>query len=379
MKKPHFRASEIDRRKLCPGSKLLEQNIKTEYQQKITSLGRQIHYAIAKWYVENQGATHSEYLTPEDPVDERMQWAVNQCINDSLDLIPDNYAIVVEDELYTEHEAFTLSGHIDLICINESATIAKGWDWKTGYKTQLKADESMQVAAYIDLLWSAYPSLEYAEFRIHQPVAHMDEDEERTTTYICNGVEELQRNRDILHSTIQYILDNQNTIEMGEKQCEYCRARHGICPQIKKAMKEILDQKQIDEAKDLSPQELADLTVNCRILGKICEETVAMAKQRVIDGEQMSTSDGKQLTVRDRKGKYVPKSKPEFFHALESIIGHQGCAEIANFGTTDIRNTIAEKKDVPKTSKKKESAASIFEDVLKPLCEQEVQKILVIE
>lgn len=380
--KINFRASEIDRRIRCPGSKKLEKLVTAIEDKIVTTRGNQLHYAVAKKYVESFGAVSGQ-LNPEQPLTHNDHWMIDYCVNSSLPIIEHNHAIIVEDELLADFERFTLSGHIDLYSIDADGKIFKGWDWKTGYKFQVMAELNYQVMAYIVLAKMNYPDLEYAEFRIVQPVATIDEGDERVSLVVVSSEEEFQAVIDAFINIIHGILNEENKIQTGEKQCEYCNAKFA-CPainKIKENMKMLLNPEELSKVKDLTQTELADLAVDAKILSNVMKEITDSIKYRIESGENFETSDGKQWILSQRNGQYKVNDPVGMFMALKDILGEDDLLQLIDFKITDTKKRIADKLNIPQKSKKedKETAETVLNSRCGGMFEQGVTNVLTLK
>lgn len=379
---PRFRCSEIDRLIRCPGSRSLIEKV-SEYSDTETSVatvGKAIHQAVAQRFVDEEGADVGyDGIGEPIAIAESDRWMVDYCYRSAIDLIPDDYAVVVEDTMEADMLGrFFLTGHVDLYCVNEAGTIWKGWDWKTGQIMQDSAESNMQALGYLVLAYMSFPDLEYAEFRIVQPRASLGHDDERISTVTLSGAE-LQSAHDYLCNEIIGAIQNSDLLRTGVKQCQYCKAQYQ-CPAIKKereAMELRITNKEMDELSNWSSEDFADLAAIAKVLHTVCDNVLKEAKQRVIDGEELTTSSGETFSVKSSPGVYKVIDPDTVWEVSTQHLGDY-MPQCFKPSVSEVKNSLAKAYGVPKKSKdaSKESAETLFKRLFGDSVEQQQKQTL---
>jgi len=363
MEKPRFRCSELARVVACPGSKVLRSLIPDKGSD-IATLGNGIHYQIAKRFIEEHGAVGDlEESHSAIPIPDSKSWVVDNLVNRALPRLPSDFALAVEDEFEVDFGSFILTGHIDLYGVREDGQVVKGWDWKTGYIFQDAADNNLQVAGYVALLGMSYPDADYIEFEVSQPLALVDSSEQRFSTVELKSRAAVDATIAYIKKEIETVIENKNKLSTGVKQCEYCIGL--ACPaqqKLKNKMELLLEEGMLEKVGELTSEALSDLARNAKVLGASLDAVLTETKSRLTNGQVMRCSDGAVWTTKERGGTYEILKPMELFDGIAGIIGEEKTKAIAKVSISDARESVGEALDLPKTSKKGDSADAVLKE-----------------
>ncbi len=379
-RKPVFRCSSLDRRLLCHGSGKLEALV-DDREGDEGAEGAELHRQIAVRLIAELGAAGEPTDDGDRPkVSPFTQWVVGYCFQEVRANAPAGWSLEVELALAFEFARFILSGHIDACSINPEATEAVAWDYKTGVIPVSEAEENEQVLGYVCLLLLAYPSLRKVTFYIVQPRNDEDEGFQRVSYVTIEG-DVLASCVAVLEERLNEALDNPMEIDTGWKQCAWCPV--GIqCPGIQ-AERDFMKLKLTSEmlAKiHRTPDDalLGDFVISARTLTKPIEDATKMLKERINKQKYVDSGSGTRITIQKRPGQYDVPNPVAFYTKLTEMIPDPAKrAKCLKPKMGEIKDTIAEVYNVKKTGQDAETALTIFDANLRPLCEQKDTELLV--
>lgn len=382
---PTLRCSELDRVLSCPGSLTLSR-IVAPRQGDEGSEGTALHYIAHQQMIEKLGAVGTLGPTPEIPASVSFSaWVSDyyfRFVQDTLQTVPADWSLEVECALAYAWDQFILSGHIDAIAISPDATEAIGFDLKTGRDPVDIAEQNEQVLGYAVLLLRAYPTLRKITFWIVQPNNDEDEGFQRCSHVIIEG-DILAAASASLESRINKALANGMEVETGLRACKWCSAAT-VCPaqiQLREQMKATLTPEMLENLK-AAPDDavLGDWVISGRVINRAMEDAETLLKERVNANGSLIAGNGTMVTIKRQGGSYSFPNPGAFYAATRELIPDDDAyAATVKPSVVKTKDALAKSLGIPKTSSKGRSAASEFEDKLRPLCEQGTKEILVFQ
>ena len=225
----------------------------------------------------------------------------------------------------------------------------------------------------------AYPSLTQICAYLIQPRNDEDEGYERSSGVVFKG-ELLEKAAASLEARINAVLDRPMALESSKKACRWCSV--GIqCPALQKElsnMKHTLTAAELSRVKAVPDDAvLGDWIIQARTLRQPTEDAEEMIKERIAKTGYVDAGVGTRITMKIQGGSYEFPDKPAFYAALARLIPDPAKrAQALKFSVTESKNLIAEVRGIPKTSKAGVSAASVFDQELRPLCVQGERRVL---
>lgn len=380
--KPTIRCSELDRLLLCNGSRTITPLVEQCSSQEASD-GTLVHAHIARELIINHGAHQdSEWVIAPDNLPLSASWIVRFCIREATQETPKDWNMQVEASFAYEFEQFSLSGHIDCFAVNEDATEAIGWDWKTGYDPVDAADMNEQVSGYIILLKRAYPTLRKITFKIVQPRNDEDEGFQRVSE-VTVEFSDSDSLINAFEKRINAALGNPLEVNSGRAQCRYCPAAIQ-CPAI---------QKEIDLMKaTLTPEIIASIqrTPNDALLGDFAVSSATLTKPfdqakellhaRLDETATVTAGCGTVISRKIEKGSYTVEDAPRFHQELKTLLPDEARrVKVYSFSMSKIKDEIAEVFNVPKTGKASVTAESLFDAKLRQFVKQGERKKLIFQ
>jgi hypothetical protein len=383
--KPHFRSSEFDRILTCNGSITLASLVAPRDGDEGRE-GTWIHHAIADRLVRLHGAipADGDLPPPDVPAGYKLPpfsaWIIDWGVRHVLETIPSHWCIFVELPLRNEHGRWIQTGHIDVTGINPEGTEAIGIDWKTGRDPVDPAENNEQVASYMTLLKSEWPTLESITFQIAQPRVDEEAGFERVSTVVVTG-DALTALVASIDRRICAAMDNAMELNSGIKQCRWCPVAGPQCKahQILKAlMKATLTEEDVARvAREPDDAQLADWIIAMRTLAAPTKDATELLHKRLDTKPEIEAGDGTRITRKIQKGSYSVPDPVKFMAAVRTLLPKdEMIAKTFTPSMTRIQDEIAAVNNVPKTGKSGVSAQSIFDGHLRPLVEQGDKRVL---
>lgn len=400
---PTFRCSELDRILSCNGSitaaPLVAARTGTEGVE-----GALLHYLIAKRCIEELGATPPDgglvapRLPPKYKLPAFSAWIVDWAFRHIKESVPAGWSLMVEVPLAYYYDLprpvwmetadgmkelvvqFILSGHIDIFALSPDGTQSKGIDWKTGIIGAEAAETNWQAAGYLGLAKRAWETIVHSEFDLAQPRIDEDAGIPRITTATIEG-ERLERLNLALAEEINKALENRFETNSGIKQCKYCPVGWR-CPSVQadlEFMKANLTP-EILAALKAAPEDtmLGDFVIGSRALAGPSEVAEDLLHARLDANQAVVAGCGITITRRMQPGSYEVPDPVAFFKAVRTLLpSDDQIAKVAKPVMSRIQDEIAVAMDLPKTSKDKPSAKSVFDAHLRPLVNQKDKRMLV--
>ncbi len=379
---PTLRCSELDRILACPGSLTL--NAIVQHRQGDEGAeGTALHYLAHTKMVDEMAAVGDLGATPEMPASLSFSvWIADFYASFVKETVPSDWSLECECALAFEWPRFTLSGHIDSVAISPDVTEAIGFDLKSGYDPVDIAEQNEQVLGYAVLLIRAYPTLKKITFYVVQPRNDEDEGFQRVSSVTIDGAI-IERAAASLETRINAALDNGMEVETGRRQCKWCSAAT-ICPaqiQLREEMKSRLTPELLETIKAVPDDALlGDWVISGRVINRAMEDAETLLKERIAANGSLTAGDGTLVTIKKQGGSYSFPNPGAFYSATRRLLpDDETYAATVKPSVTKTREAIAKALGLPKTSSKGRSAASVFDEELKPLCEQGEKSILVFQ
>ncbi len=382
--KPTIRSSKSDRVLSCPGSLTLEPRV-AERDDGDGWEGTYLHWLIASRAISELGATTGDGLPLPPPnvpagyvCPANSLWIADWAIRHMHEVIPDDWAIVVEVEMSNEFDRWIDVGHADWLAFSPCGTKAKGADWKTGRDPVDPAESNEQVASYLTLVKCEWPQVQEAVFQICQPRVSEDDGFERVSTVRVTDLDHLVRSFD---ARMCEALDKPMELETGKKQCRWCPVSGPNCPAhkaLKSKMKLTLTPDAIEQVK-LKPDDatLGQWVADMRILKPATERAEELLHARIDELGTVIATDGTQITRKVSGGSYEITHPKEYLAAFRKLApSEESLVRCYTPSVTATRDEIAVVMNVNKTGKAAVTAKTIFDSHLRPYVTQGVKRVL---
>lgn len=418
-----IRASHADTAFSCNGSLLAIPRVPERTDIADSIEGSLLHYLIAKRLVLEMGAVEPEggLEPPVLPKGYKLAafsaWIVDWAVGVVRESVPTDWSLSVEVPLAyrydlprpvwvpvseiigpipADHEVkegmvciryAILSGHMDWFAQSPDGRETVKGDWKTGQVGAEPAECNWQVAAYEGLCKLAWEDTENSKFLLAQP--RIDEEASgipRISTTTMSGAQLIEMNS-VLAEQVCKALENRYETNSGQKQCKYCpvaAARPWLCPSLRAEeafMKATLTPTLLEELR-AAPNDalLGDFVISGRTLTGPVEKATDLLRERIDAQGYLDAGCGTRITQTSRPGAYKVPDPVAFFGKLRTILPQdEQIAKVVSPSMTRIKDEIAEVRGLPKTSKRGESGASVFDAELRPLVEQGESKVLIFQ
>lgn len=386
-KKPSIRCSELDRILACPGSILLNRMVDPREGDEGTE-GTYLHHLAHTRIKKELGAVGDLGPVPPAPESKNGLWIAQYYFREVKETIPENWSLECEASLEWEFDNFILTGHPDDIGMSTDCTEAIGLDLKCGYNPVDIAEENWQMCGYGVLLKMSYKELMKLRWKVVQPRNDEDDGIPRVSEFTLepseNDPDPLARMVKILEDKINDAIQRGLELETGAKQCRWCSAKLQCPAKIKEReqMKHILTDDDIAMIeRQPSDAILADWVISAKALKPAFEDAETLAKKRVQEQGSLSSTDGHVLTAKTSAGSYEVLDSDSFHAAFKNLLpDEESLIECFKPSMTKIKDRIAEKHSVPKSSKRDGTITSstIFDGHLRPFVKQGERVSLVV-
>lgn len=376
--KPVIRVSSVDQLLRCHASRPLSANI-ADKSGKDANDGSYVHWQTGHELITSHGAVAgSDFRKPDFPEQYvfpiRDSWIIDACVRNGIYSVPDNWSIIVEDEVEWEYPNFILRGHVDFIGLCPEAQSAAVKDWKAGAVYQDPAECNYQIMAYGVLVWRSWQTIDWMSLSLFQPRAFIGDEIERDSIEYIVGREAFEQAEAFLVDRIDDALENWTNLSTGPKQCRWCPAFFG-CPGIKAERKrmelQITENDLKDAADRCSNSDLAELLHGVKIFQPRIDDITGEVKDRIRSGETL-IADGKVFALQTKPWGHKVVDKAVFVDLLRGAVGQDKIDKVATISMGDAQKLIADEYGIPKASKVegKDNAASWIqgysEDNLEP-------------
>lgn len=377
--KPTVRCSSLDQLLECPGSRTLNERIRTlraaaglvpdpDDSGPHTWAGNWCHWEAARRLIRDHGAICTQGL-PEHPSNipadfqpsDFDRWCVEYYVSKVLDYVGPDMAIEVENELCYDLGPCFLSGHQDLFAISFDGRRGVGADLKRGANPVDPAAQNWQMSGYTVLDKIAYPDLEHMTYLIIQPGIPETDVTQRVSSMVLEG-EELAMLPEFLAGRIVSALTSARSLSTGWRQCLYCLAANTYnCPALEaelEAMKMELTEAAL-EAVRIEPdnEKLGRWKIGQKLLTKHLESASDLLKERVAAAGGALVTEAGSFALRDHNlGRVIEPI--EGWNRLCDIAEAHAKPEAAykciTISPPDVIETIAELTGLPKKTKSKD-------------------------
>lgn len=381
MSRPSIRASQLDRVLRCPGSLTLC-NIVTPIERDDGHEGTYLHWMIARRAIDELGAIAPEGGLPPPDVPKGYQlpafsaWIVDWALRKIQELIPADWALMVEVAFETNFERWDNTGHADIVGLNPEATESIAIDWKTGRDPVEPAETNEQAGNYKLHIKNAWPSVTRSTFVMAQPrIVEDEEDEdgpERITTVTLEG-EMLERLTPTTDARVCAVLDRPMDLENGRVQCRWCSAALQ-CEATKgeRDYMKITMTKESLAAVKATPSDatLADWLVATKILAQPMKDARQLGKERIADTGSITATDGTVISADTSRGSYKILRPVELWNTLKGLLSEEGRIMCARWSMTEIKKRLAKEMNIPATGKAAVTAETVFDAQIRSHVEQ---------
>lgn len=366
--KPTVRCSSLDTLFGCNGSFTLIPLVQRETgRSKQAVEGDNSHLACAHRLVTEFGAVAPNGLPKQSPFFKPSsydEWSQDFFVEAFMAEVGDDMAIEVENELIYDYGPFVLSGHQDALAINPEATEAVGADYKRGRVPVDAASCNWQIFGYAVQLKRAYPTLKKLTYLIIQPSNNEDAGYERVSRLVIEG-DQLNSIVPFMTSAIEGALINPNEIETGWKHCRYCPVALQ-CPAIHAELEEMkltLTPEIIAKIKanpDL--EQLSKFAMARKLYNALFDKAGAIFKEQLADGSNFVSEDGNVFSTKERNGPRTIEPEAGWGLICDMIDSDEAYACL-KLSPSAVEKALAKQFDLPKTSKKGDSAKSEYERI----------------
>lgn len=387
---PTFRCSSLDRDLNCNGAITLVPLVNPRKGPEGDE-GTYLHYIAHERMKAELGAVGELGPKPDAPKSASFsQWIADYYFEAVRETVQADWSIEVEAAMayeftygvlpYAGTMTFILSGHIDCLAMSPDGSEAIGFDLKTGYDPVDIAEYNWQILGYIVLLMQAYPDLKRVTFFIVQPRNDEDEGFERMSHVTVEATPEVTNG---LVTRISAAMANSLELNTGRTQCKWCPASVQ-CPALqadRDLMKMLLTQEAIARIKkEPDDATLGDWVIAGRTLARPIEDAETLAKERIKANGYLDAKGGTRITIKEQGGSYSFPDPVGFYRATRQLLADDAdYAATVKPSVTKTKEALAKVMGLPKTSKKGDSAQSVFDGALRPLCEQGKREVLVFQ
>lgn len=416
-----IRSSHSDTTFSCNGSLLAIPLVPERTDVADAVEGSLLHFLIASRLVKEMGAVEPEggLVAPTLPKGYKLAafsaWIVDWAVGVVRESVPPDWSLSVEVPLAYRYELprpvwvpvseivgpipddhevkdgmvciryAILSGHMDWFAQSPDGRETIKGDWKTGQVGAEIAESNWQVASYEGLCKMAWEDTEKSQFLLAQP--RIDEEASgipRISTTKMTGAQLIAMNGELAEQ-INRALENRYETNSGQKQCKYCpvaAARPWLCPSLRaeeQFMKATLTPSILEELK-AAPNDalLGDFVISGRTLAAPVKAATELLHERIEAQGYLDAGCGTRVTCTTRPGAYEVPDPIAFNEKVKELLPEEERrVRASKYSMTDLKDEIAESRNIPKTSKRGESGASIFDAELRPLVNQGVSKILI--
>lgn len=382
--------------------------------------GELLHYLIARRAVDELGATEPDgglkppSLGKDAKVPAFTAWIVDWAVRHIRETIPSDWSLMVEvgfayeyvlprpvrvpiseiiGPIPADHEVqdghviiryVIVSGHQDILAISPDGKRSKAIDWKTGPVGADPAENNWQAGTYLSLTHVAY-GVEESDFCLAQPMVDEEAtDIPRISNVTLSGTQLDAMTREISEQ-INAALEDRYTTDSGPKQCRYCPVamrRAEACPSLKAElnyMKAQIDNNTLESLK-AAPNDavLGDFVLSGRTLAVPVKEATEMLHERLDAAGYVDAGCGKRITVKKQAGTIEILDPVAYYMALDGVLPKERLALAVKPSKDRVIDQVAAQLDLPKTSEKKRSATTWYEENVKQFTEQKEKRILVV-
>jgi len=312
MIRPLTSASNLHRRKLCPGSARLEAQCDPEKESGESAEGTLMHAYMAGT------ASYSPFLDEE-------KWCLDFC-QGHIDRITDE--IFPNNEFQTEKEV-TLSfddkefGHADFIRYGNTKAMVV--DYKFGRLPVDPAEANMQLRAYAVMVADTY-LCRYVYCFILQPRA---EEDDRITATVY-GTDDIEKARAEIREILKTCDKPDAPLNPGMEQCRYCRAK-STCPALNQQLEEIT----IVDQNAITSQNAADLYRRA----KLVEKHIDAIKSKIFLMVQNAEAENRKipgLTLKPGTKRRIVNDTSQAYQSLAHVLTPQAFASCCTVKISDL-------------------------------------------
>ena len=282
-----FSPSSLGRRRLCPGSFLMEQKVKNPEASEYAIEGTMLHELIAS-RIEGRSWDRSKLNADQlNTLENAYEWFKSEILNPLTDSVGPQVWKWVQTEKnlgYWDQSddllKSVISGTVDVL-IDTRDGYAVIVDWKFGRAEVSDVSSTMQLAGYAVLAFEAHEHIEAIEAYIYQPrtgtiqKARFDRDD-------------LAVYQEAIKETISACLLKDPPLAASWDACAYCSAI-SICPEAHdKAFdgEEAVIERQLFNIEEMDADRLGQTLDDTKVAEKFLKEVKAKCKEVMLDGQE---------------------------------------------------------------------------------------------
>lgn len=335
-----FSPSSLPRRELCAGSWMAEKDLPEESSE-VAIEGSLLHAEIAKGL-----QTNAEVVIDNPALNAEQVEIVTDCVNFGRELIKPFHKFYVEQKLRCD----LLDGTPDLYAIMNNGSRAVLCEWKMGRIGVDDAIDNIQVASQAYLLHYNYHSQEVAVF-IKQPRIHKVSDYTFT---------EFLSIREYIAEIIQRCKEPNAPRIVGNKQCQYCKARGNFerCPESCNQVFEIAKLADTIESKlaIAKPEQLVELLDACKLVANIKAKT----EERICSIIKEQGYCGN-MTLITTKGNREINNIPLLFQEIQDVMTQEEFLNMCKLPVGELEDTFSRKAKEKSLAKTLKEGLTLFE------------------
>ena len=322
-----YSPSSLGRRRLCPGSFLMEQKVKKSEASVYAAEGTMLHECIANRIDGRSWNSKSLNADQVNALESCYDWFKSEVLTP----LSDNRGPEVWKWIDTEKNLgywngddddisdCVISGTVDVL-IDTRDGFAVIVDWKFGRAEVSYINSILQLTGYAVLTFQAHEHISTIESYIYQP---------RTGT-IKKGVfhrDDLAKYKETITETISACLAKDPPLEASWDACAYCRAI-SICPEAKDkafGQDQAVIERPLFNTEEMDADTLGQTLDDTKVAEKFLKEVKTKCKEVMIDGQEATG-----WAIGERSGM---KAIGDPVALAEAVSGYLNYAELLSVST----------------------------------------------
>ena len=283
-----YSPSSLGRRRLCPGSFLMEQKVKKSEASVYAAEGTMLHECIANRLDGRSWNTKALNADQVNALESCYDWFYSEILTP----LGDRRGSKVWKWVQTEKNlgfwdgdgddvsTCIISGTVDVL-IDTKDGFAVIVDWKFGRAEVSDTNSMLQLVGYAVLTFQKYEHIDTIEAYIYQP----------RTGSIKKGVfqrDDLAKYKETITETISACLMKDPPLAASWDACAYCRAI-SICPEAKDkafGQDQAVIERPLFDIEEMDADTLGQTLDNTKVAEKFLKEVKTKCKEVMIDGQE---------------------------------------------------------------------------------------------
>jgi len=282
-----YSPSSLGRRRLCPGSFLMEQKVKKSEASVYAAEGTMLHECIANRLDGRSWNTKALNADQVNALESCYDWFYSEILTP----LGDRRGSKVWKWVQTEENLGYWDGDDELLKSVTSGTVdvlvdtRDGYavivDWKFGRAEVSDTNSMLQLVGYAVLTFQKYEHIDTIEAYIYQP----------RTGSIKKGVfqrDDLAKYKETITETISACLMKDPPLAASWDACAYCRAI-SICPEAKDkafGQDQAVIERPLFDIEEMDADTLGQTLDNTKVAEKFLKEVKTKCKEVMIDGQE---------------------------------------------------------------------------------------------